>query len=108
MAASQPCLAWLMQVGPLCRWRWGWACLLVFEPLFEGWAGVAAVAAEAEVGEAAGAGRLPYPGFGDGEQFGDVACGEEALVHASASVPQLAQPVRGLPRPNSSSLLAFG
>lgn len=69
-----------MQVGPFSLCCWGRPCLLVLEPGLDRLAGVAAVAAEFEVGEAARSCCFPYPGFGQGEDVGYLGGAEEAIA----------------------------
>src|SRR2546423_15567396 len=71
-----------MQVGPVWAVFRGRAGLLVVEPVLDRGAGVAAVAAELVVGEAAGTGCFANPGFGHGEQFGDIARKQQPLASA--------------------------
>src|SRR5205823_4419400 len=91
------------------------ARLLLGEPALDVLQPVAAVAAEAKVGETAIAGRLPDPGLLDGEEAGDLARGEEAIAHSTSSAsapltsfPQKTQPGRGFPRAKSSTFEACG
>src|SRR5205823_3995502 len=75
-----------------------------------GWL-VAAVAAEPQVRDAALTCGFADPRLGDGQEFGDLFGGEQAVAQAascSSWLPQALQPGRGLPRANSSSLVASG
>src|SRR5579871_1909524 len=62
-----------------------WAGVVAVEPgVDDGWL-VAAVAAEPKVGELVVSGCFSHPGFGDVEELGDLAGGEEPLAHAATS-----------------------